>query len=207
MYLIQPKKAASGPSDVEVLQFLRKFLNERFKDKQKVVDLMVCSIIYSCFLLKDKFTDCGIFYKFVNGSYKPIELSYFIFVRAVIEKETLTKFFDFKTGKCKEVRNFYLPSEVIDPVLAKIFGIGKEVKINRFKQKVVKFDPDMMKQRRIHVYRFLEVALLDYYGCRKRAAGEAEESDDDAEELMLLVSDRNRDGRGKRRGNVVIFVR
>lgn len=182
--------------------FLRQFLGERFKENKKIVDIMVCSIIYSCFLLKEKFIDCEIFYKFVIGSYKPIELSYFIFVRAVIEKETLTKFFDFKTGKCKEVRNFYLQSEVIDPVLAKIFGIGKEIKINRFKQKVIKFDRDMMKQKRIHVYRFLKVALEDYYRCRKRTGEDTMEEED--EELMLLVSDR-KGGKGRRRSKKVIL--
>jgi hypothetical protein len=128
---------------------------------------MISSIIYSCFVQRAKFDDCDIFYKFVSGEFIEIELSYFIFIRAIVEKECLTKFFDRATGKCKDVRNYYLTKYNINCVLEKVFGYGKSGKINRFLQKLYAKIPEFKNEERLHVYKFLKLALVDYANCRK----------------------------------------
>lgn len=69
-----------------------------------VVSVMFASIVYSAFKYKDKFPDCDIFYKFVTDLYHPLELSYFVFVRAILEKETAQVFFEPNTSKTIDVR-------------------------------------------------------------------------------------------------------
>ena len=145
--------------------------------------------MYSSFLLKEKFTDCEIFYKFLNCSFRPIELSYFIFVRAVVEKETEVKMYSHKTGVCKDIRNFFLNIESVDAILERIFGFGKAVKINRFKQKILKKDRYFFKQDRIHVYVFLKIALEDYCRCRNLTKEEVEEMEKERREELELVSE------------------
>ena len=73
--------------------------------------------------------------------YSPIDLSYFMFMRALIEKESRKKIFDFETTKSQDVRTCYLNMQQLDGILEGLFGGGKTVKINRFKQKISTFDP------------------------------------------------------------------
>jgi len=145
---------------------------------------MLCSIVYSCYTLRQKFIDCEIFYAFLVDEYKEIELNYFLFVRAVVEKECLEKFFDRATGKCRDVRNFYITKYSVNCVLERIFGYGKSIKINRFLSKMVQKIPDFQREQKLHVYRFLQFALVDYVNCRKYGEGYKEE--DEANQQILL---------------------
>ena len=90
---------------------------KRFDQKEALVDLMVASIAYSCFLKKQKNFDCEIFFSFLSGHLTFQELSYMIFLRAIIEKETESHFYILKDKKYKDVKTFYLTAKQLDSVL------------------------------------------------------------------------------------------
>ena len=148
------------------------------------MELMLCSIVYSCYTLRQKFIDCDIFYRFLVDDYKEIELNYFLFVRAIIEKDCLGKFFDRATGKCRDVRNFYISKQNINSVLERVFGYGKSIKINRFLSKLVQKLPDFNREEKMHVYQFLQFSLTDYVNCRK--FGENYKEEDEINKQILL---------------------
>lgn len=173
----------------QVTDFLKKFLLNRFEGKTYLVELMLVSIIYSCFLLRNKFLNCKIFYQFAIRDYTSLELSYFIFIRAIIEKETREFFYDRNTGKSREIRNFYLTWSEVNSILEKIFGYGKSIRINRFKQKIFNYDRNLRKEDKLHVYDFMEVALVDYYKCRKY--GKNYTSNDGIEDTIVLNIEKN----------------
>jgi hypothetical protein len=98
-----------------------------------------------------------------------------MFVRALIEKETRRKIFDFELCKSIDIRTFYLNMYQLDGILEAMFGVGKTVNINRFKQKISVFDPKILKVGKIHFYDLLLVSLKDYVGMRKYQQKELKE--------------------------------
>jgi hypothetical protein len=98
----------TNPNEIDLPQNLLNFLTERFPENPDNVKMLFASIVYSCFLQKEKYIDCDIFYNFCNHVYQPLELSYFMFVRALIEKESRRKIFDFEHCKSIDIRTFYL---------------------------------------------------------------------------------------------------
>ena len=157
----------SNPNDIDISKFLYNFLMRRFQRKKILVDLMMVSIIYSCFLLRNRFDECDIFYNFLTDHYKPVDLSYFIFVRAVIEKELRVLFFDRNTGKSIDTREIFLSQKQMGFVLERIFGYGNSTKINRFFQNMYALEPSLRYEDNIKVYKFMKIALVDYFKSRK----------------------------------------
>lgn len=47
-----------------------------------------------------------------------------------------------------------------------LFGYGSSIKINRFKQKIFEYDPNLRNTDKIHVYTFLNICLIDYCKCK-----------------------------------------
>jgi hypothetical protein len=95
---------------------------------------MMGSVIFSCDVYTENAPDCAIFLKFLTQEYDSKELKYFIFVRAVIEKEIKKKFFD-GTDSTKgkiDTRGTLLEENQIYAVLDRIFGVGKSVRHMRF---------------------------------------------------------------------------
>lgn len=90
-------------------------------------------MVYSAFLQSEKYIDCDIFYKFCTKEYKPVDFGYFMFVRALIEREMRKKLFNHSSGSSTDIRTLYLSLSQLQGVLENIFGVGKTVAINRFK--------------------------------------------------------------------------
>lgn len=67
--------------DIDLLFFLKDYLKKRLNKKSNHLNIMLASIAFSSFLHREKFFDCDIFFKFLNGNYKPLELMYLLFVR------------------------------------------------------------------------------------------------------------------------------
>lgn len=164
---IIPEEELTSPKSVDLASRLLTFLTDRFPNNPKNVKMLFCSLIYSAFLQKEKYIDCDIFYKFCTGEFKPLELSYFMFIRALIEKETRKKIFNFELVKSIDIRTFYLSMHQLDGILESLFGVGKTVKINRFKQKIFMFDGSIKESGKIHFYDLLLIALTDYSNMRK----------------------------------------
>lgn len=63
-------------------------------------------------------------------------------------------------------RLLYISKDQITRVSERMFGLGNNVKIHRFKQKIWNIVPDLLKEERIKTYLFLDAAVFDYYKCR-----------------------------------------
>lgn len=152
---------------VELNRFLFEFLRSKFKNMDSTVTSMFASIVYSSFKFKDKYPDCDIFYKFISDFYQPRELSYFIFLRAIIERGVHQIFFEKGTHKEIDVRQFYLNPSDLDHTIFEIFGYGNSTKSTRFKQKLNETFPELRLGAQIKTYVFLNFCIHDYFRCRK----------------------------------------
>lgn len=183
--LLNGNQTGSAPK-IQLAKFLHDYLLRRFQGKKKLVDLMVCSITYSCFVHQEKFNDCELFFKFLVGRYSSNELFYFVFIRTIVEKQTGKKFFDKERSKFHEARNYFLSSSQLSSILERIFGFGNTTKINRFKQKLFEFDKSLDQDSNIHVYIFLKVAMIDYHRCKKYGKNYGQEMNDISSEQLIL---------------------
>ena len=189
--------------DIDLANFLYDFLMRRFENKKLLVDLMMTSIVFSCFLFRGRFPDCEIFYNFLTNHYKPVDLSYFIFVRAVVEKELRVLFFNRSSGKSVETREIFLSKKKLGFVLERIFGFGNSNKITRFFQKMYQLDPSLRYEKNMQVYKFLKIAVLDYY--KTRRFGKDYREKDDLQTLLDLTPKNNKVRNSRKNWIVDIF--
>lgn len=144
-------------------EFLSQFLLKRFNNKSDLIALMIASIIFSCDCQRDRYADCEIFLRFLTDDYNHQELQYFIFVRAVVEKETQKKFFDAKTGSTMDTRGSMMNDHQLNAVLDLVFGQGKNQRIIQFLQRQISFDETYRDKKKCNIYKFLYVALYDFF--------------------------------------------
>lgn len=156
-------------------QFLLEFLRSKFKNMEPVVQVMLGSVVFSAFKYREKYPDCDIFYKFVSDLYHPLELSYFIFIRAIVERETGQIFFESQSTKLIDIRQLYISKKQIHYVVDNVFGCGNTIKISRFNQKLYETFPELRVEEQMKTYTFLNFALFDYYRCRRTSDRRAEE--------------------------------
>ncbi len=156
-------------------QFLLEFLRSKFKNMEPVVQVMFGSVVFSAFKYREKYPDCDIFYKFVSDLYHPLELSYFIFIRAIVERETGQIFFESQSTKLIDIRTLYITKKEIHYVVDNVFGCGNTIKISRFNQKLYETFPELKLDDQMKTYTFLNFALFDYYRCRRTSDRRAEE--------------------------------
>lgn len=178
-------------------KFLHTFLKSKFKKLHKTVNDMFCSIVYSAYHYKDKYENCDIFYKFVSDLYHPLELNYFIFLRAVIEKEFGQVFFEANSTKVIDVRVLHMSRYQIEHTVDQVFGPGNTVKISRFMQKLFDVYPSLRLDDKIKTYGFLAFALFDYYKCRRHVDRGPEHVKSEDQIAGITVSRLNLEQRGQ----------
>jgi len=132
-------------NEVDLCDCLLSLLMQRYPESLEEVSKIFCSVVYSAFLQSEKYIDCDIFYKFCTKEYKPVDFGYFMFVRALIEREMRKKLFNHSSGSSTDIRTLYLSHSQLQGVLENLFGVGKTVAINRFKQKINEFDDSILK--------------------------------------------------------------
>ena len=148
---------------LDVVTILKNFLNEKFEDKEDLINLMCSSIVFSCHTYAEQYCDCELFLRFQTREFNAKELKFFIFVRAIIEKEIKKKFFETNTNKRIDTRASMIDSDQIYAILNATFGFGKSVRQSRFIKQLAAFDENYRQKQKINVYKFLYVALYDFF--------------------------------------------
>lgn len=120
---------------------------------------MVASIGYSSFLLMEKFVDCRIYYYFLMGKLSVKDLTYFIYVRTLVEKESQVRMYDLKSKRYRDVRSFYIEEVQCDHIEESICGFGKVMKINKLKRWISHYNKNVSHPSKTHVYSILAGAL------------------------------------------------
>lgn len=145
--------------------YLLDYLSNKFKGMKHLVDNMVVSIIFSSYQYLPKYPDASIFYKLLSDIYSPADLAYFIFLRALVEKETKAPFY--RGQEAVDMRLLYLSKGQMAAVLNEVFGVGNTPRINRFYQVMYEAHPHLRHELKVKSYEFIAVCLADYYRARR----------------------------------------
>jgi len=138
-------------------------MNEKFQEREDLINLMIASIVFSCHVHSETYCAAELFLRFLTKEFNEKELKFFIFVRAIIEKELKRKFFDMNINKRIDTRGTLMDIDQIYAILDAIFGFGKSVRQANFLKQLDSFDENFRFKKKVSVYKFLYVALYDFF--------------------------------------------
>ena len=148
-------------------QFVKSFLIQKLEAEsedtdESVAEIMLMSIVISIDFLKNKNPDCEIFLRLLINQYQLTELKYFIFTRAMIEKELNKSFYHLDIRERIDASGTVLNIYNINSLMETMFGIGNRKRVKNFLDKLTSLDEDFCYKKKIKIHKFLYIALYDF---------------------------------------------
>ena len=168
--------------------FVVKFFSKRY-GLQQLVYQTCWDLLYNVDRYRQEYLEVDIFAQFLEESYDPDDLLFFLYVRSVIQRELNFSFRSRWTelgrsavggeGKNRGPKPLYLGNRECNVIAKVVFGSEKDELFKGFMAIVNNELQSSRKGRsgkrdipRIEVTRFLEIALTEYHNTRPTASGE-----------------------------------
>lgn len=147
--------------------FVKTFLHQNILEVSEeadelVAEVMLMSVIVSIDFLKHRCPDCEVFLRLLISEYQFDELKYFIFTRAMVEKELERKFHHENIRDRIDPKSTVLDMDTVYSLMEAMFGFGNFKRQKSFLDKLQSLDESFRMRKKINVHKFLFIALYDY---------------------------------------------
>jgi hypothetical protein len=181
----EANKAAGAPKDVKLSKIISVFVMDFFVKKyglKSLVDQTCWDLLYNLHALRKDHLEAEVFGRFLEETYDPDDMLFFLYVRSVVQRELG---FSFRSN-CAELGErdaIFLSFKSCVSISKLVFGAEAEELLRNFLAMIESHLVGRGDQRKIEVYQFLHLVLAEYHDTRPRDGDEGlderEESDDD----------------------------